>query len=532
MAFKESLFEKRKLFSVNSSTKEYKYASNLDFTTYGLHELSDMYNFNDEVIIVNENIYQINNNITTKINEKPLVDYINPVRYKIQNNHLYYLEDTIISGISFSNRLYSYNGETNKEIFNFFNTSNYLYFDPLVDFIINGDYLYLSCYDPGLVRYNLIDKSINLIANHLTYIDMEFNYLFKYNNQVFYRESNNIYRILNNENPELLDLEISGISCYMFTLKNRLFLFSNKKIYEIIDSNILQVYEFADFGNQNIYMEDIIIDKNEENILFSFSNNMFYHFDGNSMDEIHNDTYLSSFTEIKNGFILLNSQNHLFYDCNSKLLGSIDGLEDQERIIDLVLSGEDTPLITTLNYRTTKIYKAKNNYQTLIPYDSFYNGLPYISFLPAGDNGILYAANLIYFMDSDKEFHKLENITIDYPPENIVEKDSFIYFFGIDKFLGRQVYRINKDFRINTTETSIEKLIIYPNPTDDIINISSENFRDGKFYIYNTKGILIQTGIIKNSIDISKLAVGPYFIIIEKNKEIATGTFIKINRQH
>ena len=83
---------------------------------------------------------------------------------------------------------------------------------------------------------------------------------------------------------------------------------------------------------------------------------------------------------------------------------------------------------------------------------------------------------------------------------------------------------------INEIYNSVS-LKIYPNPTKDIITISTKlSLKDATFSIYSTSGKLIKTEIInnQNEIDVSNLQNGAYFIKIYMEKGVLASSFIKL----
>jgi hypothetical protein len=69
------------------------------------------------------------------------------------------------------------------------------------------------------------------------------------------------------------------------------------------------------------------------------------------------------------------------------------------------------------------------------------------------------------------------------------------------------------------TDISVDnsQKIIFPNPTDNLINIPSAFERPGKFEIYDLKGTLIREGTFQNSIDVQTLPKACYFLKILQN---------------
>ena len=81
------------------------------------------------------------------------------------------------------------------------------------------------------------------------------------------------------------------------------------------------------------------------------------------------------------------------------------------------------------------------------------------------------------------------------------------------------------DPTLSTGEAFVEAVKIYPNPANDIINVSNQSA--DHFSIYNVQGILVQQGNLNNTeINISSLNPGMYVMQFDNQKEISR--FIKI----
>jgi hypothetical protein len=70
---------------------------------------------------------------------------------------------------------------------------------------------------------------------------------------------------------------------------------------------------------------------------------------------------------------------------------------------------------------------------------------------------------------------------------------------------------------INLLITKEKHLAVYPNPTTQMLNIDfverSENVKTS-FHIFNILGQQVQTGSLTQTIDVSALALGTYFLKI------------------
>lgn len=83
---------------------------------------------------------------------------------------------------------------------------------------------------------------------------------------------------------------------------------------------------------------------------------------------------------------------------------------------------------------------------------------------------------------------------------------------------------------LSTSENSISGIdYLFPNPTTDIVNIRSKYNEQFTYFIYNSLGSLISSGQCYNQVDVSKLPIGTYLLILtDKNsRKLATTKFLK-----
>ena len=105
--------------------------------------------------------------------------------------------------------------------------------------------------------------------------------------------------------------------------------------------------------------------------------------------------------------------------------------------------------------------------------------------------------------------------------------DNYVNQFSTDITPGKIVF----DVRFNSgIEETINDILIYPNPANDLININGIN--EGEISIYNILGEVIYTNEInqvKSKVDVSSLTSGKYFIQVESNgKYSKMSSFVKI----
>ena len=116
---------------------------------------------------------------------------------------------------------------------------------------------------------------------------------------------------------------------------------------------------------------------------------------------------------------------------------------------------------------------------------------------------------------------EITNITITWP-SGIVDT--------LDDVAVNQVLTVVEGSTVlGTQDFETNSLVVYPNPVDDIINLSQiEDFNNPAFAIYDLQGKLIMASTIKNaSIDVSTLASGNYILKVYDGEQTKTQKIIK-----
>jgi len=96
-----------------------------------------------------------------------------------------------------------------------------------------------------------------------------------------------------------------------------------------------------------------------------------------------------------------------------------------------------------------------------------------------------------------------------------------LYFEGDDGTTGNELYTLDPA-TLSITKVFKDTLEIYPNPTSDYINISSE-YLNTEFKIYSILGKVVKQGKITSSqITVSDLSKGSYILKVTDDKKIVT----------
>lgn len=87
-----------------------------------------------------------------------------------------------------------------------------------------------------------------------------------------------------------------------------------------------------------------------------------------------------------------------------------------------------------------------------------------------------------------------------------------------------------KEEASSINEASVEDVVLYPNPAANVLYISGPNInRASKYYIHNLQGQVVdQNHLIGNSIDLTNIRSGVYFVRLESKDDVYVERFIKI----
>jgi ELWxxDGT repeat protein len=127
-------------------------------------------------------------------------------------------------------------------------------------------------------------------------------------------------------------------------------------------------------------------------------------------------------------------------------------------------------------------------------------------------NGYLFRTNGTTSEQLDDTIKDIDEITV---------LNGKLYFEGDDDTSGNELYMLDPS-TLSITKVFKDTLDIYPNPTSDYINISSE-YLDNDFKIYSLLGQVVKKGKITSSkITVSDLSTGNYILKVTKDQKTVT----------
>nr|WP_282100247.1 T9SS type A sorting domain-containing protein [Aquimarina sp. MMG016] len=82
--------------------------------------------------------------------------------------------------------------------------------------------------------------------------------------------------------------------------------------------------------------------------------------------------------------------------------------------------------------------------------------------------------------------------------------------------------------RVSSIDNKLNDIIIYPNPIQGpILNVTMKNKENSTYEITSITGQLVGKGNVINTIDVSNLRSGIYFIQIATDQQIYSRRFVK-----
>lgn len=130
-----------------------------------------------------------------------------------------------------------------------------------------------------------------------------------------------------------------------------------------------------------------------------------------------------------------------------------------------------------------------------------------------------------------KNFHTNDVLNGDYRYTfhgDTLPQDSYYVSYVVNGEQKAQIIMKINPTEVGEFENKAPDLLIYPNPSSEIIYLNLFNKKDEDYGIYNSSGRIVQSGKLKqNCIDISKLPLGSYFITLSNNTVKIVGSFVK-----
>ncbi|WP_338815394.1 T9SS type A sorting domain-containing protein [Bernardetia sp. Wsw4-3y2] len=197
-------------------------------------------------------------------------------------------------------------------------------------------------------------------------------------------------------------------------------------------------------------------------------------------------------------------------------------------------------------YDAIKIHKANSNFSTLYSYDNkdkdfAINGLDFFDeniTIPLAIN-VVEAGEHTISVEEIKYFHSLSELYLyDSLTQTLHDlKQNKEYEFVTEKANNAKRFTLLFKKPSNSDFYEIDKLSIYPNPSQEFVSFSIQNKNGGKQVIslYNTLGFIVyqevfdkKERLLEGKIDLTKFPKGMYIIELKSNNQCITKKIIRI----
>ncbi len=92
-----------------------------------------------------------------------------------------------------------------------------------------------------------------------------------------------------------------------------------------------------------------------------------------------------------------------------------------------------------------------------------------------------------------------------------------------------QIIHTYNDPILSTNSELQNPISIHPNPTSDLIYLNGTLLSDISYTVYSPSGLKLKEGMYRDSINISEMSIGIYFLVLNQNGNVVTMKIIKTN---
>ncbi|MFT6334609.1 MAG: hypothetical protein ACI86M_002981 [Saprospiraceae bacterium] len=523
------------LISIDLDNEQISNSFVVPFTNRGLVDYPQFYTTDTDIFVLNDGIlHTIIDDSLYRLVDHPIVRHSN-VAYKEVRGGIFWAEknDTDIN-------FYLYKEEIKKLLATIkadplSSKSN---FDPQ-SFILGNTHLHIYGQiglENALTLIDIQSKNTEIIENP-AYIPSSRSFF--HDGYYYYKDGfYNIQIVDELGNLQIPNFETEDLSFSNFIINNELCFMSDKNgIYRIEGLEAIKMYDLPGVGFNDPFFKKVgpflTLEVNDNE--FIYKDEQWHPLNGTPFGYFYflNNQYL---LEI-NTFPPTQPASRL-YDIDTGNFKNLPQEIDSLRIIGLLKNNETEYLLTleeSYPKYIIKVFEMSSDFTETTLVNSFpvngqgING----TFSPYKNEGLLFANKDLLLMTKNLDFILLEGIIGDNPFNEIVEKDGTFYFFASDPNKGRQIYKVVAFSKVLDIEKiSWAKVNVYPNPTQNNINWNKENSAKNRVQIHDQNGklVLYLSEFNANSIDISMLQIGIYYINIvdSKDQKVKTGRFMKI----
>ena len=219
-------------------------------------------------------------------------------------------------------------------------------------------------------------------------------------------------------------------------------------------------------------------------------------------------------------------------------ISSLEGIQSFTNLVRLYCQGNEISIVDVSQSPNLEVLDCQNNAITDI--DVTQN--PLLEWLVCEGNLITsldlsYNPNLEWLYSTSNQFTMLNlkngnniNMYAMYATNNpyltCIQVDNADYSNNAQGWFKDDIASFSEDCALNIIDFETLRFNLYPNPTNDILNIDSQLLIE-KVQVYNMQGVLVKESFTK-SIDVSELSSGIYFIKVSNNVTSSTMKIIKL----
>jgi hypothetical protein len=522
----------QKLYEIDLATKKGTFSNKIINSNEGLPNGSTLIRVKDDVLLVNvENLYHVNGNKATKLNNK--------VPHLIRNSY-YKIDDDVFYWCEFESSKYNIYKVENGQTVNIASLPNLIGPAPsniiiLEDFFVTPNAIFFRGGNPENTQYRY-----DLQTNQTTEVSNVKNrdyYGIYHNGNYYYTDIAKIVMLKADGTKKDINLNYAhGFENPFIRYKNRLFIKNQEGLLELVDDKLeVRIQNQNEFGIRiNVIDGLIILTDHPDDYLYDGIAT--YKITG-SPDQFRGFKILDDYFVIYDGIAsnttiasLLNFKTNTTITLPTDIakLKNIRLFRNAGKYI-LLGSGGLSP------YHKIEIYETDENFSYFSNINEFNVTSRGVisSFTEYINEGFLHTGNAMYLMDTLLNFIPIDGLAAENQASAVFVQDGYFYFIAIHPINGRQLFRI-QPFSLRTSvdddATIFTKVNVYPNPSSQEIFIEGDVFHSAE--IYNFSGHMVQKSTIgdNNRLDINGLNNGVYVVILTSSDgSKSVGKFIKID---
>jgi len=513
--------QRQHLFNIDLFDYSAEQNATLDNSELGIVEGSKLVPFNGGLIVLSYDLLYYKDGEVNAIDEREKVSFQHAIN-----------DDIIYFGSQSQNEILGFDGEEFRQIANISGHLNGI--------AVKDDLLYYYNSDLEIIKVNLVSGETEIVSilSSSSSFTPEVGVFELIDGVLYFQELDLLYRYDEQGGKKLVVEDFFPVyraEEVLPLINGELLVTTREGLMKQTDVGTIElVYSMGDDFSIDKYIKS----KSGDHLVFSSREGEVFYFDGNDVIELdlpfedarsivpmYEDIYY-----ISDGYS--QSSIQLLFQASQK---KIERLPDDLWILDVLFEKDDALKLVvreevgSFNHKFS-IYSMTKDLEDL----SFESDLPAFNrdilvydVAIIDDLGLLKAGRQLYTINQSSESYKLD-LRVGVFSE-LHEINGNIYFLGIDPILGGQIYRYNPAIS-SITESDIEQTVlsvVYPNPVTDMLYVDIPYSDDKEYCIYSLNGKQLSCSSFMESIDVSPLSTGIYFIEIYTKDRMWSEKFIK-----